>query len=145
MAKEIEHKYLIISECYKELSENTLFIKQGYLSKDPERVVRIRIIDTQAYITIKSKNKGDTRNEFEYPIPVSEAEEMLKMCIGEPIMKRRWIVNYKGYKWEVDEFINKNSPTIAEIELKESGREYPLPPFIGAEVTGKKEYYNSNI
>ena len=145
MGKEIEHKYLVTSETYKTRAVKTTHIIQGYLSKDPERVVRVRIIDKSGFVTIKGKTEGDTRLEFEYEIPYNDALEMLKLCLGHPIEKRRWIVMNKGNRWEVDEFISPAFPTVAEIELANSNHDYPLPGFIGKEVTGDPKFYNSNI
>lgn len=145
MGKEIEHKYLVTSEDYKDVADTSYIITQGYLSKDKERVVRIRILDNSGFITIKGKTSGDTRHEYEYQIPLKDAVGMLELCIGEVIKKKRWIVSYMGNKWEVDEFINRDFPTIAEIELPESTHDYLLPPFVGKDVTGDPKYYNSNI
>lgn len=145
MGKEIEHKYLVISEDYKKLAKKKLIISQGYLSKDPERVVRIRICNDEGRITIKGKTNFDTRLEFEYPLPLDDARKMLNLCVGKKIKKIRWIVEYAGYVWEVDEFQEPVFPTIAEIELTESSHNYPLPHFIGEEVTGDSRYFNSNI
>ncbi len=145
MGKEIEHKYLVISDSFK---ENALFsydIIQGYLCKDKERVVRIRICDSKAYLTIKGETIGDSRLEFEYEIPLSDAENMLPLCVGNVINKTRWIVMFDGNKWEVDVFHNRNVPTLAEIELPSSDYPYKLPPFVGEEVTGNPAYYNSNL
>ncbi|MDE6409803.1 MAG: CYTH domain-containing protein [Muribaculaceae bacterium] len=145
MGKEIEHKYLVVTDSYKSTATENHHIIQGYLSKDVERTVRIRIIDNKAFLTIKGRNDGDTRLEFEYEIPVEDAREMLILSIGDYLEKRRWIVDYGGYRWEVDEFLNRNAPTIAEIELPFSSHNYPLPPFVGEEVTGDPKYYNSNL
>ena len=145
MGKEIEHKYLVISDTYKSVAEKNSHIIQGYLSKNPERVVRVRIIDQKGFITIKGKTEKDTRMEFEYEIPYEDALEMLQLCLGKTIEKRRWIVTYAGYNWEVDEFISPTFPTVAEIELSNSNYEYPLPQFGGKEVTGDPTFYNSNI
>lgn len=145
MAKEIEHKYLVISENYKIAAQKVTQIVQGYISKNAERVVRVRIVDDEAFITIKGKNKGDTRLEFEYSIPLQDGKELLNLCIGTPIIKQRWIIYFQGYKWEIDEFLNRDIPPIAEIELPESTYDYPLPDFIGKEVTGQPQFYNSNL
>lgn len=145
MALEIEHKYIVISEIYKDMAEKRFDIIQGYLSKDKDRTVRVRIINDRAFLTVKGRTHSDTREEYEYPIPVDDARKMLQMCIGSPVRKIRSIVYYKGFRWEVDEFIERDTPTIAEIELTESHRDYTLPPFVGEEVTGDPRYYNSNL
>lgn len=143
MAIETEHKYLVTDESFKQLATKKIHIIQGYLSKEAHRTVRVRIADDKAYLTVKGKNVGDSRLEFEYEIPLSDAQEMLELCDGTPLDKTRYIVMYKGYRWEVDEYHNRKAATVAEIELKESNHEYPLPPFCGKEVTGDPRYYNS--
>lgn len=145
MGKEIEHKYLVVSDSFKSLAKECHTISQGYLSKDPERIVRVRIKDDRGFLTVKGKTDKDSRAEYEYEIPVKDAEEMLPLCIGNFIQKRRWIVDFEGYTWEIDEFISPKVPTVAEIELISSHHDYPLPEFIGEEVTGNPAYYNSNI
>ena len=146
MNLEIEHKYLVSDDSYKSLATNKIHIIQGYLSREKERTVRIRIADAKAYITIKTQNIGDTRNEFEYEIPMTDADILIKACIPPVIEKTRYIVPFEGFKWEIDEFKgNLNGLELAEIELPTSETKYTLPPFIGENVTGNPKYYNSNI
>ena len=146
MGVEIEHKYLVSNDSYKSMATEAIEIVQGYLNRDPMRTVRVRIFGPDAYITIKSKNEGDTRLEFEYQIPVNEAREILKLAEGTPIRKIRYIVPYEGNIWEVDEFLErKDNLVIAEIEIPTSDHKYKLPPFVGKNVTGDKRYYNSNL
>lgn len=146
MAFEIEHKYLVIDNSYKSLEKESHYIRQGYLSRIPERIVRIRTIDEKGFITIKGLTRGDIRHEFEYEIPFEDAMEMLKLCIPPIIEKIRHIVPYKGHTWEVDEFKGDlSNVVIAEIELKSSNEKYELPPFVGVNITGDIRYYNSNI
>lgn len=146
MGVEIEHKYLVSDDSYKSMATEAIEIVQGYLNRDPMRTVRVRIFGPDAYITIKSKNEGDTRLEFEYQIPVNEAREILKLAEGTPIRKIRYIVPYEGNIWEVDEFLErKDNLVIAEIEIPTSDHKYKLPPFVGKNVTGDKRYYNSNL
>lgn len=144
--KEIEHKYLVISDAYKALSTEHKEISQGYLCTDPERTVRVRIYGSEGYITIKGKTIGDTRAEYEYPIPTEDARRLLEMCAVPPLSKTRWIVPYEGFIWEVDEFHGDLAPLVmAEIELPSSETTYPLPAFVGENVTGNPEYYNSSL
>lgn len=146
MSLEIEHKYLVTDDSYKKLAAKKVHIMQGYISREKERTVRIRVKDSKAYITIKTKNIGDTRNEFEYEIPKSDALKLLKICNPPVIEKYRYIVEFKGFTWEVDEFQGELCGiVIAEIELPTSDTVYETPPFIGKNVTGMPEYYNSNI
>lgn len=146
MPKETEHKYLVADAHYKELARLKIDITQGYLSRDPQRTVRIRIAGDNAFITVKGINIADTREEFEYPIPPADARQMLSLCIPPLVEKIRWIVPYEGYVWEVDEYKNALEPlVVAEVELPHSIDDYPLPPFVGKNVTGDPRYYNSNL
>lgn len=146
MAFEIEHKYLVEGESYKEMASGSVEIRQGYLNRDPHRTVRIRTAGRKGFITVKGKNDGDTRLEFEYEIPFDDALEMLGLCEPGIIEKRRWFVDYGGFRWEVDEYLGaRKGLTVAEVELPSSGVGYPLPPFAGTNVTGDPRYYNSNL
>ena len=146
MAFELEHKYPCKDNSLKLIAHYSACVRQGYLSRDKERVVRIRIKGEHGYITVKGPNHGDTRIEFEYMIPIEDAEKMLEICEGKIIDKTRYLVSYEGYDWEVDEFHGDlEGLVIAEIELAESHNNYSLPPFAGEEVTGDPRYYNSNL
>ncbi len=146
MAKEIEHKYLVSSDSYVGMSSGSVEIAQGYLSRVPERTVRIRVAGERGFITVKGINIGDTRLEYEYEIPKSDAVEMLRMCEGRVIRKRRYYVDYDGLRWEVDRFDGDLAPlVVAEVELDRSRHDYRLPPFAGREVTGDPAYYNSTL
>lgn len=147
MAKEIERKFLVSNDSYKAMAEGCTHIVQAYLSTTIDSTVRLRIADDKAYITVKSRNKGCSRGEWEYEIPVSDASEMISAChLSKVIDKIRYYVEYKGHTWEVDEFAGKlNGLVIAEIELPEENSPFELPPFAGEEVTGQSQYYNSNL
>ena len=146
MGVEIEKKFLVRDDSFKRMAECCCRIRQGYLCREPERTVRIRIRDGKGFLTVKGKNQGAARLEFEYEIPVSDAEEMLKLCAGKILDKTRYIVNYKGYTWEIDEFYNLDKPlTVAEIELPSVNAEFEIPLFIGEDVTGDPRYYNSML
>ncbi len=143
---EREHKYLVSDNSYLSMASKSYRIRQGYLSRNPESTVRIRIRDNEAFLTVKGITDGDRRQEFEYSIPESDAEKMLKLCSGKIIDKTRYIVNYEGFIWEVDIFEGDLSPlAVAEIELGENESNYPLPPFVGENVTGNPLFYNSNL
>ncbi|MDR3328449.1 MAG: CYTH domain-containing protein [Prevotellaceae bacterium] len=145
MAKEIERKFLVKSLDFKKTGTHYK-IKQGYLSTENNRVVRVRIYGSRAFLTIKNSAVGYSRDEFEYEIPIKDAKAMLKMCIQPIIDKIRYIVDYKGNKWEIDVFNGKNSGLIiAEIELKSPNSKFKLPDFVGQEVTADSRYYNSYI
>ena len=144
---EIEHKFLV-SGPYKHLATDISHIVQGYLSDDPERTVRIRIRDDEAVITIKGPSSSDglSRLEWEQPIPLDQARQLLTLCLPGTIDKHRHIVPYEGHRWEVDEFHGHlEGLTLAELEVPSADTEFVAPPFLGPEVTGDPRYYNSQL
>lgn len=146
MGREIERKYLVHNLAFKEKAIAVRDIKQGYLSRQP--TVRIRIQDDEAYITIKgmSDKLGLSRNEWEYPIPQAEAIEMLALCQGLLIEKKRYLVPHQERLWEVDVFEGIHAGLIiAEIELSDEAETFELPPWIDEEVTGDRRYYNATL
>lgn len=145
MAVEIERKFLVISDSYRDYATHKCTIKQGYLSRKPESTVRIRIKDDRGFITIKGITVGAARKEWEYPIPVADAMEMLRLCEGAIISKTRYFVPFGDLTWEIDEFDSPRRLTIAEVELSSEDENITLPPFVGHEVTGDPAYYNSNL
>ena len=146
MASETEHKYLVISDEYLSLAKSSHIIEQGYLNRDKRRTVRVRILDDKGFITIKGETVGDTREEYEYQIPLDDARALLRLCDGVVVSKTRYVVPYCGFEWEVDIFKGGLSPLrVAEIELPVSSHDYPLPPFVGKEVTGDVRFYNSAL
>ncbi|MCH5236802.1 MAG: CYTH domain-containing protein [Muribaculaceae bacterium] len=143
---EKEHKYLVINDEYKEMATDRLKIRQGYLNRNPDRTVRIRIIGQRGYLTVKGINQGDKRLEYEYEIPEKEAQEILNLAEPGIVEKTRYLIPYKGHVWEVDEFHGSlEGCVIAEVELAENEKEYEIPPFIGKNITGDPKYYNSNL
>lgn len=142
---EIERKFLVISNEYR--SANVSHIRQGYICGEKNRVVRVRIRDNRAFLTLKNAMIGFARNEYEYEIPVSEAEEMLETMCRKPIIdKHRFLYEHRGHTWEIDEFHGRNEGlVIAEIELEHIDDTFDKPPFVGKEVTGQKQYYNANL
>jgi adenylate cyclase len=147
MAKEIERKYLVINESYKEMAVKSVRIIQGYISRRKEATVRVRIKGDSAFLTVKGVTEGISRNEWEYEIPVDDATEMLRTaCEGKVIDKVRYIVPCEGFTWEVDQFNGQLSPlTIAEVELPSADTNPVLPDFVGEDVSGNPAYYNSNL
>jgi len=113
----------------------------------PERTVRVRTIGDMGFLTIKGKNIGATRMEFEYEIPVNDANEMLdKLCEKPLIEKIRRKIDFGGFTWEVDEFFGENKGlVIAEVELSDEAQQPELPKWIGEEVTDDPRYYNANL
>ncbi|MCM1077451.1 MAG: CYTH domain-containing protein [Bacteroides sp.] len=147
MAKEIERKFLVTGTSYMELAESSHHIRQTYLSTFPDATVRLRISDNDAWLTIKGRNKGAVRDEWEFAIPVSDAEEMAeKLAGGFSIDKTRYVVNIDGWRWEIDRFHGSHEGlTVAEIEMPSADSTPVIPDFIGREVTGDPRYYNSSL
>ena len=145
---EIERKYLVKDTSYKKLATKHLRITQGYLSTDPNRTVRVRINGDQGYLTIKGKSSSDgtTRVEVEEQISLAKAKTLLSMCLPGVIDKSRYLVPYNNHTWEVDEFYGENEGLqVAEIELSSATEQFEIPNWVGAEVTGDKKYYNSQL
>lgn len=147
MAKEIERKYLVSDTSYRLMAVERLHIVQAYLNRDPQSTVRVRIVDQRGFLTVKSKNDGTVRDEWEFEIPSVDAAEMIERCSsGRIIDKTRFIVPFEGMTWEVDEFSGElEGLTLAEIELPAADTAFETPSFIGKEVTGDPRYYNSSL
>jgi CYTH domain-containing protein len=147
MGKEIERKFLVKGE-FKHLAIKNIRIIQTYLSIDRDKTVRVRIADDKAFLTIKGRPKPNSisRNEWEIPVPVSDAREMMKICMPGKIDKTRYLVPSGRHTFEVDVFHDKNEGLIiAEIELSSESENFEKPEWLGEEVTGKPEYYNANL
>lgn len=147
MGKEIERKFLVRDQSYKNKASSCMEYRQGYISTLPGRVVRVRTDGSKGYLTLKGPSIGAVSAEFEYEIPLSDAEEILQMMCEKPIIeKRRYIVEHEGMKWEVDEFLGENiGLCIAEIELEHEDQSFSLPSWVGEEVTSDPRYYNANL
>lgn len=147
MAKEIERKFLVSGE-YKHLAKKQTQIKQGYLSSNPNRSVRIRITNEEAFITIKgiSNDAGTTRFEWEKKIDLKDAQNLFELCEPGKIEKTRYYITEGNHIFEVDEFYNENEGLIiAEVELKSENEYFSKPQWLGEEVTGDNRYYNSQL
>ena len=148
MLQEIERKFKVKNDAYKAEAVKVVRITQGYLSSVPERTVRIRLKDEEAFITIKgaTNNRGTTRFEWEKSISVSEALQLLSLCEKGVIDKRRYIVPVGKYTFEVDEFYGDNEGLVmAEIELPDENTTFTKPDWLGEEVTGDGRYYNAML
>lgn len=148
MGLEIERKYLVKDDSFKALAKKESRIIQGYLSSVKERTVRIRIKGEQAFITIKGigNASGASRYEWEKSIPVTEAEELLKICEPGVIDKTRYLVDFEGQTFEVDEFYGENEGlTVAELELEDEHQAIQKPSWLAEEVTGDVRYFNSML
>lgn len=146
MGKEIERKFLVLRNEWDRNGEGLLY-RQGYLSVEKQRVVRVRVVGNQGFITIKGIARGAARDEFEYEIPHSDAQQMLdELCIKPLIEKIRYRVKYSGMIWEIDEFKGDNEGLLlAEVELEDENQAVEPPRWIGQEVTGDPRYFNSNL
>jgi adenylate cyclase len=147
MATETERKFLVKGE-FRHLAVKEIHIMQAYLTIDPDKTIRIRIADDKAYITIKGRPSGVSisRGEWEFPIPVSDASELMKLCINGRIVKTRYHIPAGRHTFEVDVFHDKNDGlTIAEIELSSDDEYFEKPGWLGEEVTGNPHYYNANL
>ncbi len=147
MGCEIERKFLVKDNGYITMSTDRVHIMQGYLSARKEATVRVRLWNDSGFITVKGPNRGAVRSEWEYPIPADDAREMLlHLAEGGVIDKTRYIVPYREHTWEVDCFHGRlEGLVVAEVELDSESETVDLPPFIGEEVTGDPQYYNSNL
>ena len=147
MAQEIERKFLVAGE-FKSLAKKATRITQGYLSSVPERTVRVRIKGEKGFITIKGigSARGARRYEWEKEIPTAEVEELLKICEPGVIDKTRYLVEAGEHTYEVDEFYGDNEGLIvAEVELASEDENFAKPEWLGEEVTGDVQYYNSML
>jgi len=148
MKREIERKYLVTGEDWRQSAFKKVHFAQGYLNNaaNPENrcSIRVRIEGDTANLNIKSLEIGISRDEYEYPIPVEHARAMLeKFAIGPVIEKIRHWVRHEGFVWEVDEFLGDNAGlVVAEVELEDEAVEPPLPDWVGREVTDEPRYYN---
>jgi adenylate cyclase len=147
MATETERKFLVKSE-FRHLAIKEINIVQAYLSIDPDKTIRLRIADKTAFLTIKSRplNNSISRNEWEVQIPLSDAEEMMSICLSGRIIKTRYLIPSGKHTFEVDVFHGKNEGLIiAEIELAFDNEHFDKPEWLGEEVTGMPQYYNANL
>ena len=146
MAQEIERKFRVANDDWRAMATSSSSLKQGYLSSSAEATVRVRLEDNLGTVTIKSKTKGITRNEFEYAIPAQEAKELLMLCSGPLIEKIRYRIPQENHTWEIDVFEGDNDGLIiAEIELTSDEDYFAKPQWLGEEVSGDSRYYNSNL
>ena len=146
MAQEIERKFLVKDNSFKELAYSFSRIAQGYICSGRGRTVRIRIRDNKGFLTIKGPagENGLSRYEWEKELPLDEAKELMKLCEPGMIDKTRYLVRSGKHVFEVDEFYGENEGlVVAEVELGSEEETYEKPDFVGEEVTGDVRYYNS--
>jgi adenylate cyclase len=147
VAREIERKYRVQNDDWRREAGAGTMYRQGYLSLDPERSVRVRAGGGQAFLTIKGQSQGAAREEFEYPIPEQDAGQLLDtLCIQPLIEKTRYVIRRGHLKWEIDEFHGRNRGLIiAEVELADDRQPVDLPAWLGEEVTRDPRYYNLSL
>ena len=150
MGIEIERKFLVAGDGWRAAAHAVVPMAQGYINDmgamdrgEQKASVRVRIEGEDAYLNLKSRERGHTRQEFNYAIPVDEARSLLALCVGGLIDKRRHYVNHEGHLWEVDEFLGDNAGlVVAEIELQHADEAFALPDWAGRQVTDALRYYN---
>ena len=145
---EIERKFLVKSDEYRSDAFKVQLLSQAYLNNNPEKSVRVRIVDNEGFITIKgpSYDGGLSRFEWEKKISIEEAVELMKLCGDQLILKKRYFVKHNKIILEVDEFLNNNKGlVVAEVELKTASQKIVLPDWIAEEVTGVNKYYNLSL
>lgn len=147
MAREIERKFLVTRDDWRQLVKKTDAVRQGYLSSAGGITVRIRTVnETKGLLTIKTGGAVLDRAEFEYEVPIADARELLVRCPGRLIEKRRHHLGLPGGDWVVDEFAGRHHGLILlEVELPDSQATIDLPDWVGEEVTGRAEFYNATL
>lgn len=147
MGTEIERKFLVTGDGWRNEARETLLLRQGYLSTDPECAVRVRISGDAAWLTVKGRSVNGSAPEFEYAVPVEDAASMLDLLAKKPLIeKRRHLVPKDDLIWEVDEFFGQNEGlVIAELELSSIDQAFSPPAWAGREVTGDARYYNASL
>ena len=147
MSFEIERKFLVRGDDWRKLAKRQIKIRQAYLASNSKNSIRVRITDDKtATLTVKSKPASLRRLELEYPVPLLEAEAMMLLRQGAVIEKIRHVIPWDDLEWEIDVFLGSNAGLIlAEIELRDEHQQFRLPDWIGREVTGQLQYYNSAL
>lgn len=147
MSVEIERKFLVASDEWREQAGDGEVIRQGYLIAEKKRSARVRLRAGKATLTLKGATRGAARSEFEYSIPPEDAAGILEELVVLPVIdKTRYLVKQGELTWEIDVFAGANEGlVIAEVELDREDQEVPRPPWLGDEVTGDPRYYNANL
>ncbi|SDQ56624.1 adenylate cyclase [Pseudoxanthomonas sp. CF385] len=150
MGIEVERKFLVAGDGWRAAAREVVPMAQGYINDmgaidrgEQKASVRVRIQGEAAFLNLKSRELGHTRQEFDYPIPVADARALLALCVGGVVDKRRHYVEHEGHLWEVDEFLGDNAGlVVAEIELDHADEAFVKPAWIGKQVTDAARYYN---
>jgi adenylate cyclase len=146
MGTEIERKFLVVGEAWRELGTGTSY-RQGYIVSDQVRTVRVRVAGDRGYLTLKGPTTGLSRAEFEYEIPLADADDMLRLfCVSPLVEKVRYRIPLGDLVWDVDEFCGANAGLVlAEVELQDEHQTVVLPDWIGQEVSGDPRYFNAYL
>ena len=147
MGVEIERKFLVADDSWREAAPPGVRYRQGYLSTDPRSAVRVRLSGGRAWLNIKSATVGVTRREYEYEIPATDAHAILEeLCVKPLIEKTRFVVEHHGRTWEIDVFEGDNAGlVVAEVELESEDEEVTLPAWVGEDVSADVRYYNQRL
>jgi adenylate cyclase len=147
MPIEIERKFLLKDDSWRQLADAGTAFRQGYLLGGVHASVRVRIEGNKAFLNIKSKTLSVTRQEYQYAIPIDEAVELLETLCEKPLVEKiRYLVHYAGHEWEIDVFAGDNAGlVVAEVELQSEQESIELPPWVGVEVSDDPRYYNVNL
>jgi adenylate cyclase len=146
MGLEIERKFLVKNDNWKSVADSGTKVKQGYLNSEMERTVRVRTASEKGILTIKGKNQNLTRAEFEYEIPIDDADALMNLCEKPIIEKTRHLVKMDTNTWEIDVFEGKNKGlVVAEIELQSEDQVVQYPDWLGQEVSTDARYFNSSL
>jgi adenylate cyclase len=147
MAKEIERKFRVRSDAWRAEIQRSTLLRQGYLANTARVSIRVRLEGERALLSVKAMERGMSRDEYEVPVPMADAREMLeRLCEGIAIEKWRHIVVHAGSRWEIDEFLAENAGlVIAELELDSEDARFERPSWLGAEVTEEERYYNFRL
>ena len=147
MGVEIERKFRLINDSWRDRVRQKTLLRQGYIANTRRASVRVRLAGEAGWLSVKSMTPGRSRAEYEAAIPAVEANEMLdRLCEGPLIEKWRHIVVYQGSEWEIDEFLGENAGlVIAELELEAEDMVFARPPWLGVEVTQDERYYNFRL
>jgi adenylate cyclase len=146
MSTEIERKFLVVGDAWRRRATGKSHIVQGYLARGRRSTIRVRIKDDrQATLTIKSRERGSSRSEFEYRVALKDARAMLELCGNSRIEKTRYTVPHGKLTWEIDVFLHPADLVLAEIELESADEDFKLPKWLGEDVTDDPRYRNSAL
>lgn len=146
MTIEIERRFLLKNDSWREEAGEPQMMRQGYLSVDKECTIRVRIIGRKAWLTLKGYISDTTRSEFEYEIPLAHAEQMMQTMCPFKLEKYRYTIDYHGFTFEIDEYFGDNAPlVVAELELPSENTPFEQPGWLGEEITSNGRFTNAYL